>query len=320
MQLRDERDVHSGLVSLDRGAHAGQACADDEDIVPGTHGGVTLSHAQAGVDGRARRRSYDRADVATTSPLPALGRTGRRDAWWLQPLATAVVLTLFGVYALFAAVQDAHYLYTGGGAHYLSPFYSPDLESMFGFEAPFSPAFLVLWAPLGLRLTCYYYRKAYYRSFFLAPPACAVAGLRRRYRGEAAFPLVLQNVHRYFLYFATIVLAFLWYDAGRAFFFRASDGSLELGMGVGTVVMVVNVVALSFFTFGCNSLRHLVGGKLDCFTCTRAARTRHSLWRDVTWLNLRHMEWAWISLVTVGLCDLYIRPGAAGVFHDPRIF
>jgi hypothetical protein len=257
--------------------------------------------------------------VATTSALPGLGRTGRRDAWWAAPLATAAVLAIFGVYALFAALQDAHYLYTGGGAHYLSPFYSPDLESMFGVELPFSPALLVLWAPLGLRLTCYYYRKAYYRSFFLSPPACAVAGLGRRYSGETRFPLVLQNVHRYFLYFATIVLAFLWYDALRAFFFRTSGGSLELGIGLGSIVMVVNVAALSFFTFGCNSLRHLVGGKLDCFTCTRAARTRHGLWRGVTRLNLRHMEWAWISLATVGLCDLYIRLAAAGVFHDPRL-
>ena len=28
---------------------------------------------------------------------------------------------------------------------------------------------------LLFRLTCYYYRKAYYRSFWLSPPACAVA-------------------------------------------------------------------------------------------------------------------------------------------------
>ncbi len=260
--------------------------------------------------------------VETTSALPAPARsrrTARRDAWWLPPLATGLVLGAFGVYALAVAINGSHYLYTDGGARYLSPFYSPDLESLFGFDVPFSPAFLVLWAPLGLRLTCYYYRKAYYRSFFLAPPACAVPGLRRKYRGETAFPLVLQNVHRYFLYAATIVLAFLWYDAGRAFFFRTSDGSLELGVGVGTLVLLLNVVALSFFTFGCNSLRHLVGGKLDCFTCSRRARTRHKLWLGVTVLNLRHMEWAWISLATVGFADLYIRLAAYGVFHDPRI-
>ena len=260
----------------------------------------------------------------TTTPAPALqrfGRTERRDRWWIPALATAAGLTVFGVYALVVAVEGSHFRYTGGGAHYLSPFYSPDLESMFGFSLPFSYAFLVLWAPLGLRVTCYYYRKAYYRSFFLSPPACAVSGPRRRsYRGESTFPFILQNAHRYFLYFATIVLGFLWYDAVRAFFFRTSSGSLELGLGLGTLVLLVNVVALSFFTFGCNSLRHLVGGNLDCVSCSRSARARHKLWLGVTVLNLKHREWAWISLTTVGLADLYVRLASLGVFHDPRLF
>jgi hypothetical protein len=252
--------------------------------------------------------------------LGGLGRTSRRDAWWLAPLLVAVSLVLFGGYALVVAVQGADYLYTGGGAHYLSPFYSPDLETLLGVELPLSPAFFVLWAPLGLRLTCYYYRKAYYRSFFLAPPACAVSGPRRRaYRGEVGFPYVLQNAHRYFFYAATIVLGFLWYDAGRAFVFTASDGSKELGVGVGTLVLLANVVFLSLFTFGCNSLRHLIGGGLDCFTCSKTARTRHALWRGVSVLNLKHSEWAWISLASVALADLYVRLAAMGAFADPRI-
>ena len=46
---------------------------------------------------------------------------------------------------------------------------------------------------------------------------------------------------------------------------------------------------------------------------------RHSVWLRVRTLNLRHKEWAWISLATVGLADLYIRLAASGVFHDPRI-
>jgi hypothetical protein len=259
------------------------------------------------------------SEAGATEELRRFGRTSRGDRWWIRPAAVAVSLTGFGVYAFVAAVQGSDYLYTEDGAHYLSPFYSPDLESMLGIDPPFSFAFLVLWAPLGLRITCYYYRKAYYRAFFLAPPACAVSGRRGRYRGEASFPYVLQNLHRYFFYFATIVLAFLWYDAVRAFFFRDPDGSLELGVGLGTIVLLANVIFLSFFTFGCNSLRHLVGGHLDCFTCSRAARTRHKLWRGVTVLNLRHAEWAWISLASVGLADLYVRLASAGVFDDPRI-
>jgi hypothetical protein len=256
---------------------------------------------------------------AATAPR-GFGRTSRRDAWWVSPAVVAVGLAAFGIYAFVVAVQGADYLYTGQGAHYLSPFYSPDLPSMFGFTLPFSPAFLVLWAPLGLRLTCYYYRKAYYRSLFLAPPACSVSGpRRRRYRGEASLPYVLQNAHRYFFYVATIVLAFLWYDAVRAFFFRTDAGSLELGVGLGSLVLLLNVVLLSFFTFGCNSLRHLVGGRLDCFSCSRVARSRHALWRGVTFLNLDHMQWAWLSLASVAFADLYVRLAASGVFTDPRI-
>ncbi|HET9323570.1 MAG TPA: hypothetical protein VFO03_06790 [Gaiellaceae bacterium] len=255
---------------------------------------------------------------ASSSAAPrGLGRTRRRDAWWLYPAGVVAALTAFTVYSVFAIAVGADYLSTEDGARYLSPFYSPNLDELFGIHPPFSFAFLVVWAPLGLRLTCYYYRKAYYRSFFLAPPACAVGGpKRRRYRGETTFPWVLQNVHRYFFYFATIVLAFLWYDAGRAFFFTGSDGSLEPGVGLGSLVLLTNVVLLSAFTFGCNSFRHLVGGKLDCFACSPG---RHRLWLGVSVLNGRHALWAWISLVVVALADLYVRLSATGVIDDPRI-
>ena len=158
----------------------------------------------------------------------------------MDPLLTGAGLALLGGYALVVVLLGTDYLYTGGGAHYLSPFYSPDLETIFGFDVPFSTALLVVWAPLGLRATCYYYRKTYYRSYFLAPPACAVRGAARpgKYAGESRLPFILQNAHRYFFYVAVVVLGFLWYDAIRAFFF---DGSV--GLGLGTLVLVLNVVA-----------------------------------------------------------------------------
>jgi hypothetical protein len=255
----------------------------------------------------------------TAQAEPArLGATSRRDAWWVQPVLVAIGFSAFGVYSIVIAAMGSDFIYFGHGAHYLSPFYSPDLRS-WGLHIN-TYAFFVMWVPLGLRVTCYYYRKAYYRAFFLAPPACAVAGARRRrYRGEASFPFVLQNLHRYFIYLGTIVLGFLWYDAIRAFFFRGADGALQAGLGLGTLIMLANVVLLTGFTFGCNSIRHLVGGRLDCFTCSRSARTRHRLWRGVTRLNEHHMEWAWVSLIVVALTDLYIRLAAAGVFHDPKL-
>jgi hypothetical protein len=250
---------------------------------------------------------------------PRLGETARRDRWWVAPALTGAGLTAFGIYSIVVALLNDDYLYTGGGAHYLSPFYSPDLRN-WGLHIDFTYAFFVMWVPLGFRLSCYYYRKAYYRAFFFAPPGCAVAGPRgRKYRGETKLPYVLMNVHRFFLYLATVVLGFLTYDAVRSFLFRTSDGSLEFGVGLGSLVLVMNVVLLSLFTFGCNSARHLVGGRLDCFTCSARAQTRHRVWRGVTVLNHRHMLWAWISLGWVAFTDLYIRLASAGVFHDPRI-
>ena len=78
---------------------------------------------------------------------------------------------------------------------------------------------------------------------------------RRGYRGETAFPLVLQNLHRVFLYVAILFLFFLWKDAVLAFRF---DGGF--GVGIGSLVLTVNVVLLTLYTFSCHSLRHLAGG------------------------------------------------------------
>jgi hypothetical protein len=168
---------------------------------------------------------------------------------------------------------------------------------------------------LGFRATCYYYRKALYRAFLLDPPGCAVGeSPRRNYRGETAFPLILQNVHRYFFYLAVLFIAFLWHDAVRSFFF---DG--HFAVGVGTIVLTLNVFLLSLYTFSCHSLRHLAGGKLDCFSCATFGRSRFAAWRAATFLNECHMLFAWCSLVSVGLADFYVRMVACGAIRDLRL-
>jgi hypothetical protein len=170
--------------------------------------------------------------------------------------------------------------------------------------------------PLLFRLTCYYYRKAYYRAFFLDPPACAVGEPgEHRYKGETSFPFILQNLHRYFFLIALVILAILWYDAVLAFHF---DGGF--GVGLGSLIMVVNCLLLTGYTLGCHSLRHLVGGKLDCFSCAMAGGPRHNAWQGVSRLNEHHMFWAWSSLISVGSTDLYIRMVASGAIHDLRLF
>jgi hypothetical protein len=181
----------------------------------------------------------------------------------------------------------------------------------------FSPAILILWIPLGFRTTCYYYRKAYYRSYFVDPPACAVGEppVHKRYRMETAFPFILQNLHRFFLYLAFVPLFFLWLDAFLSF---QHNGMWRFGLG--TVVLFINVALLSGYSLSCHSFRHLVGGNLDCFSCSRRTQVRHKLWSRATWMNLFHMRWAWASLISVALADLYIRLLAMGVITDPAIY
>jgi hypothetical protein len=252
---------------------------------------------------------------------PRLGATSRRDAWWVQPLLVALGLGLFGVYSTWAALQGVNYEWTPPGGTlpvYLSPFYSPLFTPGWW---PLSPAILILWAPLGFRATCYYYRKAYYRAYFLDPPACAVGEARgHSYRGESAFPFILQNVHRFFMYLAVVFIVILAYDAVVSFLrWPRADGSAGFGAGLGSLVMLANVVLLSGYTFGCHSLRHAVAGKLDCFSCGALGGVRYDLWRGINVLNRKHMLWAWMSFVMVGFTDLYIRMVASGAWNDPRI-
>ena len=244
------------------------------------------------------------------APAGRFGATLRRDAWWVEILPVVIGLGGFGIYATLRAFEGRFYEW----GPYLTPFYSPLIDPQHHWW-PWSPAILILGGPLGFRTTCYYYRKAYYRAFFLDPPGCAVGEPNRNYTGESAFPFIFQNVHRYFFYLAVIFLAFLWLDAIRAFFF--DDG---LHVGLGTLVMLTNVVLLSLYTFSCHSLRHLAGGKLDCFSCATFGKPRYNAWRWVSRLNERHMLWAWTSLVSVGFTDFYIRMVSCGAFPDLRLF
>jgi hypothetical protein len=238
------------------------------------------------------------------------GSTLRRDAWWVEIIPIVLVMGGFSLYATWRAFEGRFYEW----GPYLSPFYSPLIDAHHQWWK-LSPAVLILGGPLGFRATCYYYRKALYRAFLLDPPACAVGEGRRSYSGEIRFPLILQNLHRYFLYLAVIFLAFLWHDAIRAFFF---DG--KLGMGVGTVLLVVNVCLLSLYTFSCHSLRHLAGGKLDCFSCATFGKPRYTAWRGISVLNERHMLFAWMSLFGVALADFYVRLVSSGAVQDVRLF
>lgn len=255
----------------------------------------------------------------------AFGETSRRDVWWIQPLAVFLGFSAFIVYSTWAAFQGAHYTF----GPYLSPFYSPEIfgdshHSWFGPKPgwwpgwlPFSPAFLILWAPAGFRFTCYYYRGAYYKAFWADPPNCAVGEPRKSFWGENSFPLIIQNVHRYFFYLALMFIFILAYDAWKGMWFEdPPTGTLSFGIGVGTLVLSLNVLLLGSYTLGCHSLRHLIGGRFDHLSNRPANRKAYEC---VSCLNRRHMLCAWLSLFWVGFTDVYVRLCSMGIWTDWRI-
>lgn len=252
--------------------------------------------------------------MATTTASVRERPHERQDRWWIEPLTIVLILGLFGVYAFVVSVLNSNYYFDP----YLSPFYSPCLTTscvhptfpVIGDWYNLSPAFLIVGSPLAFRATCYYYRRSYYRAFFWSPPACTVPDARAKYSGETRFPFLLQNLHRYTLYLALVVLAILWWDVFLAFDF---DG--RFGVGLGTLIMLANVLLLSGYTFGCHAARYLVGGYLDSF---HGASLRYRLWSIANRLNAHHGRYAWFSLFSVMLTDLYIRLAAMGVITDPR--
>ncbi|HEY4363861.1 MAG TPA: hypothetical protein VGN17_23030 [Bryobacteraceae bacterium] len=249
------------------------------------------------------------------------GQTARKDAWWIQPLAVFLGFLAFIVYSTWAAMQGKNYTF----GPYLSPMYSPLLmtsapswwTSVVPSFITFSPAMLILWAPGLFRFTCYYYRGAYYKAWWGDPPNCTVGEPRKTYWGEHKFPLIFQNAHRYFLYLAIVFIFILAYDAWKAMWWEVPGGGTVFGIGLGTLVMIVNPILLGSYTFGCHSLRHLVGGRLDEMS---KKPMRKSCYDCVSSLNKRHMLFAWMSLFWVGFTDVYIRMCAMGIWSDWRIF
>ena len=299
-----------------------------------------------------------------TATLPqgtGFGATMRKDNWWIAPIGIALLLLSFVVYSTWAAFVGAYYWVPG--TNYLSPFYSPELWGnsphaiwpgqpswWASWMPPFSAALLILGLPAGFRLTCYYYRKAYYRSIWLDPVACAVGEPRKSYLGENALPLILWNIHRYFLYIAIVFVFLLTYDGIIAHMFPVNaDGSpfVKLkflaegkinpafdstlpavahhhvfGMSLVSLVLMLNPILIAGYTFGCHSLRHIVGGRKDCFAGGDGCGSdlHFKAWSLVSLLNRNHAVFAMSSLVVVGLADLVVRLVAMGIMPECRFF
>ncbi|RZU50183.1 hypothetical protein EV385_1948 [Krasilnikovia cinnamomea] len=264
--------------------------------------------------------------MTTTATRPDAGRTRaaiaaktlRTDRWWFPPLITFVGLTAWVTYATVRVFM--HKWFWVEEYHYLTPFYSPCVTERCGNAAEFGTPLPANWfipdaaftLPFLLlfRLTCYYYRKAYYRAFWLSPPACAVPDGHQKYTGETRFPLIFQNIHRYAFYAAAVISIINTWDAIVAF--HSPEG---FGFGLGNVILVGNVVMLWAYTLSCHSCRHIVGGRLKHFS---KHPVRYSFWNLVSKLNTRHMALAWITLGTLALTDFYVMAVAANWINDLR--
>jgi hypothetical protein len=89
----------------------------------------------------------------------------------------------------------------------------------------------------------------------------------------------------------------------------------RFGFGVGSLILLINVVMLWGYSLSCHACRHVVGGRLKHFS---KHPVRYRMWTVVSKLNAKHMQFAWTSLTTVMITDLYIMAVAAGWITDFR--
>ncbi len=262
------------------------------------------------------------------------GATDRIDAWWKGPTAMALYLGIMIAYSTWRGFMEADFwifsefgrsagvqtmAIENQGSHVLSPLFSPlILPGGDGLGGPIpeflwwmSPAMFILIFPAGFRGTCYYYRKAYYRAFFQQPTACAVSKPWNAYKGETKL-LVVQNLHRYFMYAALVYLPILSYDVLLSTHFEGGSW----GFSVGTLVLALNVILLTGYTLGCHAFRHLIGGGTNDWTSSGIARLKYKFWSLSTYLNVKHKDWALFSLFWVMFADFYVYACTMGWWTD----
>ena len=241
--------------------------------------------------------------------------TDRNDKWWLLPLVEDILIGIFVIYTLVVM-----FFFTDGMTYapmgYVSPIFGINVipqsfyQSLGWNTAAISTAWIFIWAPLGFRASCYYERKLYYRGFFLTPPACTVSGpdiKRGNYKGESALPFILNNFHRYFFYATFVLMVLQTLDVLFA---------LQYGIGLGTILMAITAVFLSFYVYGCHAFRHWIGGRVDCYDCGVKGKIQYKGWRIVSKLNEKHNVWFWCSLIMVMVVDFYIHLVASGMIHE----
>ena len=257
--------------------------------------------------------------------INGLGRTNRIDNWWSQPLAMGIGLTAALVYTFWRLfINPQEISYEVDGSVVMSQIFSPNILEweLFGLNQWDHPswvnaAVLVLWIPFGFRGTCYYMRRVYYRTFFASPAGCWVdepeINKMIGYKGEKRL-FIVNNLHRYFLYAAMIIIVIKWWDVTHTMTF---DGGI--GVSIGTFVMGIEAFLLTMYVTSCHALRHLAGGMLDRWT-TPIAKIRGKIFERVSIANRSHGFWFWTSLTFVFLGDLWVLAVTSGKVSDMALF
>ncbi|MCL5092149.1 MAG: succinate dehydrogenase [Candidatus Marsarchaeota archaeon] len=186
------------------------------------------------------------------------------------------------------------------------------VKELNGLIDPFySPTILVLPFVGLFRLTCYAYRKDYHRHVFKHPVACATNAREdsatRSYSGETGF-FRIENLHRYFMYFSVLILPFFFYD-----FYIAVAYSGIFKITLGSLLLLANAVVVTVWVFSCHAVRHLTGGRVDCYGCKLAGKSRNKFFRFQSYFNVHHEALAWTSLILFISVDLYLRALSAGL-------
>ena len=224
------------------------------------------------------------------------------------------------MYANWAALQNKYYTF----GPYISPFYSPEIfgdspHAWFGPKPswypsflPFSPALFILWIPGLFRFTCYYYRGAYYKSFWADPPACAVGEPRKSYLRRAQLSADPAE-------FSPLFSAALLHRLGIPGLRRYEAFWFPDGFGIGVGTHRARRQRRSCSAAMSSAATRSATWSAAAFDRISEHPVRHKLYDCVTCLNGNHKKWAWASLFSVGFADIYVRLCAMGIWSDWRI-
>ena len=158
----DHRRWTRGAPGDDARAHAAASAAAHDRVRAGRAGPARRA---APVDQAVRQRA-----------MRGFGTTMRVDRWIIRPGLIAVGLTRLH-HLRHAVVGLRHPLLRGrlrGRRATTRPSSASPSARRCACRPGSAPAILVLWIQVLFRATCYYFRGAYYKAFFLDPPACAV--------------------------------------------------------------------------------------------------------------------------------------------------